>query len=73
MFSTSNALAEELLIKHHGNQDNTASQGENDNSPETELKASEDRDLTDRIQNSCQGENSVNYENSQEGNSMSQE
>ena len=54
------------------NQDNTVSQEEN-NSLETKLKTSEDCDLTDWIQISYHGENSINYKNTQEGNSMSKE
>ena len=47
MFSTSNALAEELLIKHHGNHGNRVSHHGHNNYPATKLKVTADDDLID--------------------------
>ena len=47
MLGTSNALAEEQLIKHDEKHNDTVSQKENDNSPETKLKVMKYCHLTD--------------------------
>lgn len=48
MFTTSNVLSEEQLIKSHENHGNNVSQKTNDRSRKTKLKVTEYCDFTDR-------------------------